>query len=263
VTDPSAPADVALDPVAPPLTGGRSMRQQWLDITFLHWAVEPALVAPLLPAGTRPDTIGGATYVGLIPFRMVGAGLGAGPPVPWLGTFLETNVRLYSVDDEGHRGVVFGSLEASRLLVALGARAVFRTPYTWARMRSTRTGTRLEYTSARRWPGPRGARSRMVVDVGDPVAEPGPLEHFLTARYGLHTHVAARTRWIPNRHEPWPLQRATLVDLDDELLAAAGFPELAATPPDSVLHSRGTTTEFGMPQALARSTRPEPARPTG
>jgi hypothetical protein len=29
----------------------------------------------------------------------------------WLGTFLETNVRIYSVDDSGRRGVVFLSLE--------------------------------------------------------------------------------------------------------------------------------------------------------
>ena len=69
--------------------------------------------------------IDGVTYVALVPFRMVGAGLGTGPGVPWLGTFLETNVRFYSVDDEGRRGVVFASLDASRLAVVLGAQAAF------------------------------------------------------------------------------------------------------------------------------------------
>ena len=56
-------------------------------------------MAPLLPAGTRPDTFDGLTYVGLIGFQMVGVGLGRGPGVPYFGTFWETNVRLYSVDD--------------------------------------------------------------------------------------------------------------------------------------------------------------------
>ncbi|MBR7744020.1 DUF2071 domain-containing protein [Phycicoccus sp. BSK3Z-2] len=241
---------MALDVHAPALTGPRLMRQRWVDITFVHWAVDPDRVAPLLPRGTRPDVLDGVTYVGLIPFRMVGAGLGAGPPVPWLGTFLETNVRYYSRDDAGRHGVVFGSLEASRLLVSLGARAVFGTPYTWASMRSSRSGTRITYSSRRRWPGPRGARTHLTVDVGDPVDEPMPLDRFLTARYGLHSRVLGRPSWVPNEHPPWPLRRAELVDLDDELLAAAGFPDLARTPPASVLHSVGTRTTFGMPVRL-------------
>jgi uncharacterized protein len=66
----------------PDLQGARIMRQQWRDLTFLHWRVDPAEVAPFLPPGTRPDVHDGATWIGLIPFRMVGAGLGRGPAVP-------------------------------------------------------------------------------------------------------------------------------------------------------------------------------------
>ncbi|WP_235950661.1 YqjF family protein [Phycicoccus flavus] len=226
------------------------MRQTWADITFVHWAVDPALVAPHLPPGTRPDVLDGATYVGLIPFRMEHAGFGVGPRVPWLGDFLETNVRLYAVDDAGRHGVVFASLECQRLLVALGARAVTGTRYTWARMRTSRERDRVRYETRRRWPGPRGAASRMDVTVGAPVAEPSPVEQFVTARFGLHSVVAGRTLWIPNTHEPWPLRRATLDRLDDDLVAAAGFGDLAGTPPDSVLHSAGTYTEFGLPARL-------------
>ncbi|MGW5448612.1 DUF2071 domain-containing protein [Streptomyces asiaticus] len=42
--------------------------QRWDELTFLHWPVEPERVAPLLPAGTHPDTLDGVTYVGLVPF---------------------------------------------------------------------------------------------------------------------------------------------------------------------------------------------------
>ena len=48
--------------------------QRWHDLAFLHWSADPALIAPLLPAGTAPDTLDGVTYVGLIGFRMVGLG---------------------------------------------------------------------------------------------------------------------------------------------------------------------------------------------
>ncbi|MGQ0573304.1 MAG: DUF2071 domain-containing protein [Pseudonocardia sp.] len=60
---------------------------------------------------------------------LVGSRLARGPSVPWLGTFLETNVRLYSVDATGRRGIVFLSLDADRAAVVAGARAVFGLPY--------------------------------------------------------------------------------------------------------------------------------------
>ena len=220
--------------------------QRWAELTFLHWPVDPALVAPLLPAGCRPDLLDGVTYVGLIAFRMEGFGFLRGPGMPYLGTFCETNVRLYSVDANGHRAVVFLSLDAERLLPVLTARAWLRLPYMWSRMRMTRDDDVRTYTSRRRWPGPRGASSSLSVRVGEPVTEPTPLEHFLTARWGLHTSAWGRTIHLPNDHPQWPLNRAELLSLDDELVAASGLPAPAG-PPVSVLHSPGVPVIFGGP----------------
>ena len=236
--------------VAPPLTGARIMQQDWNRITFVHWAVDPELVAPLLPRGVRPDTLDGVTYVGLIPFDMRRAGFGRGPAVPFFGDFAETNVRLYSVDAQGRHGVVFRSLETTRLVVALGARGAFGTPYTWARMRIEQEGDRISYTTRRRWPGPRGAAGRLEATLGEPIVQPSAVEEFVTARFGLHTGYLGRTLWIPNHHEPWPLRRATLDRLDDDLVAAAGLPGVAGRTPDSVLHSDGIHTTFGMPRLV-------------
>jgi hypothetical protein len=47
---------------------------------------------------------------------------------------------------------------------------------------------------------------------------------------------------------------AQLLDLKDELVAAAGLPGLTSRPPDSVLFSRGVRTQFGRPQISPRST---------
>jgi uncharacterized protein YqjF (DUF2071 family) len=240
----------SFDPLPPPLRGPRLMAQDWRRLTFVHWAIDPAMVAPLLPRHTRPDVLDGVTYVGLIPFVMRRAGLGRGPAVPFLGDFAETNVRLYSVDDAGRHGVVFRSLETSRLLVALGARVAFATPYTWARMRVRRDGDRVEYSTRRRWPGPRGVGGTLRVTVGAPIAEPSAVEQFVTARFGLHTRMPGRTLWIPNHHAPWPLHRATIDHLDDGLVAAAGLPGVAGRAPDSVLHSPGIRTVFGMPRVV-------------
>jgi hypothetical protein len=218
--------------------------QGWRDVTFLHWAVDPAVVAPLLPAGTVPDVLDGATHVGLIPFRMRRIGLLRTPGLPWVGSFAETNVRLYSVDAHGRRGVVFRSLEAERLLPVLAARWVARLPYLWARMSVRRDGDELTYTSQRRWPGPRGAGCRIAVRVGGRLATPDPLAQFLTARWGLHRPGARGPVYWPNEHPEWPLHAADLLSLDESLLLPAGVPGIDGAP-DSVLFSPGVDVRFG------------------
>jgi uncharacterized protein YqjF (DUF2071 family) len=224
------------------------MNQDWRDLTFLHWAVDPDRVAPLLPEGVRPDVLDGATYVGLIPFRMVGAGVGRGPGVPWLGTFLETNVRLYSVDVTGRRGIVFLSLDSDRALVVAGARTVFGLPYRWARMRHEAVpgdaGDVHTYEARLRGPG-RG-RSRIRVRVGAP-RQATALDEFVSARWGLHVRRRHRTHYIANSHEPWPLHDAEVLQLDDGLRASVGLGELADRPPDHVAFSPGVHTVFGLP----------------
>jgi uncharacterized protein YqjF (DUF2071 family) len=74
---------------------------------------DPELIRPLLPPGLVPDTFDGATYVGLVPFRMRA-----------YGEFLEANVRVYTVDPRGRRGTLFLTMEADRLPWVLAARGV-------------------------------------------------------------------------------------------------------------------------------------------
>ncbi|OSC64683.1 hypothetical protein B5181_20075, partial [Streptomyces sp. 4F] len=146
-------------PDAPAATGAPLLTQEWLDLAFVHWAVEPAAVAGLMPRGTVPDTHDGLTYVGLVAFRMHRVGWFRLPGLPYFGSFPETNVRLYSVDAHGRRGVVFRSMDASRLVPVMMGRFVFRLPYLWSRMSVRSAGDTVTYTSSRRWPGPRGAYS--------------------------------------------------------------------------------------------------------
>ena len=227
--------------------GRALLTQRWLDLTFVHWPAEPRLVAPLLPDGVRPDLFDGQSYVGLVAFRMHRIGLFGLPGLPYFGSFPETNVRLYSVGQDGRRGVVFRSLEAARLAPVLVARWGFRLPYLWARMRVDRDEDALTYTSARRWPGPRAAHARLSVRIGEPIAEPSELEHFLTARWGLHwTWHGGRPLYLPNEHPRWRLHRARLLGLDENLVAAAGLPA-PVSDPVSVLYSPGLPVRFGHP----------------
>jgi hypothetical protein len=221
--------------------------QYWSDLAFLHWPVHPAEVARLFPPGTRPDVFAdGFTYVGLVPFAMRDAAFGTKHPVPYFGSFLETNIRLYSVDDAGRHGVLFRSLETQRLAIVAFARLLFGIRYTWARMSMTRTGDELRYRSTRRWPEP-GLRSALALRIGEPV-EPTPRELWLTARWGAHTRVGGRTWWVPNRHVAWGFREATVLHLADDLLGASGVP--VAGPPLRALWTPGVRTRFGRPTPL-------------
>lgn len=236
------------------------LRQWWLDVGFVHWAVEPDAVAGLLPRGTVPDVFDGATYVGLVPFRMSRTALWGTPRIPYLGDFPETNVRLYCVDDHGRRGVVFRSLDAARLVPVLFGRWAFGLPYAWSAMRVTRDGDTVDYRCRRRWPHPLNrepGRRRSVrpvpngagvvrIEVGEPIVAASPLEHFLTARWGLCERHLGRTRYLPNVHQAWPLHRARLLACDTAPLAAAGIP-VGAADPVSVLFSPGVEARFGRP----------------
>ena len=228
----------ALTPTSPRPVRRTVFSQAWRDVAFVHWALDPALVAPLLPAGVRPDELDGATQVGLIAFRMRGIGIGPSPGIPYFGSFLETNVRLYTVDGQGHRGVFFLSLDATRLAPVLVARAL-GVPYSWARM----SAREQDYRARRRWPRP-AATSRLTVRAGAAVTEPTELERFVTARWGLHLSGRGGTAYWPNEHAEWPLHRAELVHLDDGLVAATGLPRPAG-PPSSVLWSPGVRVRFG------------------
>ena len=222
-------------------------QQFWGDLTFVHWPVDPDAVAHMFPDGVRPDVFGdGRTYVGLVPFAMSQLALGVPRAIPYFGRFLETNVRLYSTDDDGRHGVLFRSLETARLAVVPVTRTVLGTPYTWAKMRLTRDGRRITYDSVRRLPR-RGLHCRVSVEVGAAV-EPTPLEMWLTARWGAHTRKAGRTWWVPNEHVPFPLHSARIVELDDDLVGASNVQPTGDRL--RALYSPGVRARFGKPTVL-------------
>jgi uncharacterized protein len=219
---------------APPRSARPALlRQDWQDVAFLHWVIRPEVAAPLLPPGTRPDLLDGRTFAGLIALRMEHTAPLFGPPLPWLGSFGQANVRLYSVDRNGRRGVVFLSLDAGRLLPALTARAA-GLPYSWAWVHVWHVGDHCSYHLDRRT-----GRAHASIDLRvGPRHEPDPLELFVTARWGMHHRFPTRTVYAAVEHRPWPLHAAELVHCDTDLLAAAGLSEVSGSP-DSVLFSPG------------------------
>ena len=229
------------------------MDQRWTRAVFLHWRVPEREAARFMPPGVQPDLFDGSSWVGLIGFRMERAGIGHGPGIPYLGSFNEVNVRLYSRESDGTRGVVFLSLDADRLPVVLAARAA-EIPYVWSRIRRSGSDAPTHAPSGAAVVGYRvkrfrqGPRSRFSVVPQPHATAADPLSVFLTARFGMHGTFRGRSIYIPNTHEPWPLHPASLHEVDDGLVAAAGISVSGA--PESVLYSPGVRTRFGRPRLV-------------
>lgn len=221
------------------------MKQQWRDLAYVHFAYDPAVVQALLPEGLQVDTWEGRAQVGLIPFSMRRISFPLTPPVPWLGSFPEINVRTYVLRD-GVPGVWFFSLDVNRLLPAVVARLTYRLPYCWGPATNEVVGSTLSTTVSRRWPS-RGADARIEVLIGEPIPEPTAFEHFLTARWGLYSSAGrGRLRYAPVDHPRWRLHRATLASLDESLFVAAGLPAPSGDP--HCMWSPGVPVRIGLPR---------------
>ena len=197
--------------------------QRWRDMTFLHWSYDPDVLAGLLPPGLEPDVHDGRAWVGMTPFVMDAIRPPVGPAVPGLSTFPETNVRTYVRGPGGVDGLWFLTLEADNLALVLGARAFYGVPYRWAAMKVDRDGDRVVYRSRRR-SSPTAGHHVVVRPLPGDGWEPGPLDHWLTGRWRAWTSLAGRLASVAVRHSPWPLGRAEVLDLDEDLVVASGLP---------------------------------------
>ena len=158
----------------------------------------------LLPDGLTLDLHRGEGWLGITPFRITGLRLHGLPPIPFLSSFPEVNVRTY-VTHEDKPGIWFFSLDADSPWAVEAAQLVYRLPYHRAKIEVEHRGDWIDYASSRD-----GASLDLSYRPAGSVAppEPGTIEHFLTERYCLYTEHDGRLHRADIHHPPWPLQTA-------------------------------------------------------
>lgn len=198
------------------------MRQRWLSLGFLHWAVDPATLAPLIPAGLDLDTWNGRAYVGVVPFTIRGSRAAFLPPIPGSANFHELNLRTYVHRQGRDPGVWFFSLDATSRLAVWGARMAYKLPYFPAEITMTRGPDGVAFASRRRGrSGPASFACRYWPVATASAAAPGTLEFFLAERYLLYSWDGRALRTARVWHAPYPLAPARAEDLTEELASAA------------------------------------------
>lgn len=220
-------------------------RQRWHAMTFLHWRYHAQDVRALLPEALDVDTYDGTAWVSITPFLMKDFRLGPLPAVPGVSTFPETNVRTYVRGPDGRDGLWFFSLEADSVPTVLGASSLYGVPYQYADM-SVEEGDVVRYRSQRRDRPSVG--HDISIEPGYPCPAPSELDHWLTGRWRAYSTIAGRLVTAPVQHQPWDLWEATVVELEQSLLTAAGLPD-----PDDhplVQFSPGVDVRLGAPRPL-------------
>ncbi|HET7435391.1 MAG TPA: DUF2071 domain-containing protein [Thermoanaerobaculia bacterium] len=206
------------------------MYQNWHHLAFLHWEVPAAELQKLIPSRLTIDTYEGRAYVGLVPFTVSGARPVLAPPLPGVSNFHEINVRTYVHHEGTNPGVWFFSLDAASTIAVAAARAAYHLNYFHAPIEMTVADDALPLVDFRshrddpRGPMPAHAHLRYRPTEGPSgPAAPGTLEHFLAERYILYAENEHQLYRARVHHQPYPLQRAEVLELDETLIWAAGI----------------------------------------
>lgn len=218
------------------------MHQEWQDLLFLHWEMEPKRLKRTLPPGLHLDLFEGRAFLGVVPFFMKNVRPRYLPPLKRLSNFLEMNLRTYVFDDEGRPGVWFYSLDANRELAVGIARRLFHLPYQHALMTAGKIeGGWVDYHSRRAWT--QVESSFLYRQGGEPrESTPGTLEFFLAERYVLFTQIKGEIWNGQVHHTPYPLSPAEVEIYDERLLMLNGF-EPTQRPPDYAHYSPGVKVD--------------------
>lgn len=104
---------------------------EWRHLAMLNYEVDPAIVRPLVPAGTELDFWNGAAYASVVGFQFLRTTF-CGVKIPLHGNFVEVNLRFYirRRGPEGwRRGVAFVRELAPKRAVALVANLLYGERY--------------------------------------------------------------------------------------------------------------------------------------
>ena len=220
---------------------------EWRKLIMAQYIVEPAILLPYLPPGTKLDIFRGRCFVSLVGFLFDRVRL-KGIPIPFHTRFEEINLRFYvrRIDPDGtvRRGVVFIREFVPRAALTIIANVIYEEPYATlpTRHRIVRSAGALEV--GYHWKH-RGRWSTLAVQAApepQPIAA-GSLEHFITEHYwGFTKRSRGAASQYEVRHPHWltyPVLRFR-IEADFAALYGPQFASLNRQQPDSILLAEGS-----------------------
>ncbi len=196
---------------------------------MINYVVDPAVLAPFVPAGTELDEFGGRVFVSMVGFLFLKTRV-FGIPFPWHQNFEEVNLRFYVrrriAGEEGwRRGAVFIKEIVPKYFVATVARVLYNEPYlalpTRHRIEQTDDSKMAQYRwrSSGRW-----NLLSVTAKPGEPAAAASATEEeFITEHYwGYNRQRDGGTMEYGVEHPRWRVSPALDYRLDCDVRSLYG-----------------------------------------
>ncbi len=210
----------------------------WMNVTFVHYEVEPAVLQPHVPFAL--DVREGRAYVSLVAFTQQKFRFAFGGALTaWAGALM-ANHRFLNVRTYVREGGIHFIAEwiPNRLTLWIAPR-LYGLP-----CRLGRFDNGIVSDAA----GSFACRVQRAEELER--CPPGSLDEFLLERYVAFTERRGVRRRFRVTHDPWPQQRVGVEIVDDSLLRAS-FPWWPAARLVGANVSPGVPVTIGVPERLA------------
>lgn len=224
---------------------------------MLNFAVDPAVLAPLVPRGTELDAWDGTTYASLVAFDFLDTRV-KGIPIPFHRDFDEINLRFYvrrEAADGPRRGAVFVREVVPRAAIAWVARTLYNENYVALPTRSSfEPGADGGGSVSYGWRH-RGEWLRLAADYSGSPALPvaGSEEEFITEHYwGYSAQRDGGTVEYRVEHPQWGVWSVDSYEMEGDFAGFYGprFASALAQPPRSVFVAAGSRVKVRQGERL-------------
>jgi hypothetical protein len=220
---------------------------EWHWLAMLNFELDPARLAPFVPAGTELDFWNGKTFVSVVGFLFQNTRV-RGIPIPFHQDFEEVNLRFYvrrKVNNEWLRAVVFIKELVPRLTIAWTARTFYNEPYIALPMshRIEKAGEQVKSVTYA-WQFNGRSNSLQLSTRGEAqLLREGSEPEFITEHYwGYTAQRDGSTLEYRVEHPRWSIREAQEARLDCDVAGLYGkqFAEVLSRPPTSAFLAEGS-----------------------
>ena len=172
--------------------------QEWKEVVFLHWPVQPELLHHFLPEGLDLQSYKGNGWVSLVVFRLNNLRPRYLPALPAVSDSNEINIRTY-VTCKGKPGIYFLNMELGKTFTKLIAKTFTGLPY-----RTSSIEHQEGYYISRN--NDQNDELNLQYQAQEKILDKTELDKWLTERYALfQDHGQNTIIEYEVHHAEWPL----------------------------------------------------------